>query len=477
EQSGLRRNILSWNGRFNVSGKSVLKTTFLYSDLFYETPGALTKTEFENNPRSARPSGGGFPSAVDAKASIQQKTFLAGLNYRHSFSDEFFYTATAYGMFTQLKNPAIRNYGKNEDPNVGGRAVLSYTKSFFNLVAGAELQQGFSSVTVYKNKGGNADSLQNLDELRIRQSLVFLQSRFEKSGWELTLGGSLNFLNLSFQRNYPLPVPTLKRKFSNEFAPRVALSKNWKRVILYTSVAKGFSPPTTSELLPSGSEINLALSPEQGINYDVGFRGRIENFSFDVNAFLFSLQNTIVQRRDAGGGDYFINAGKTSQKGIETSLSYPFLHSVAFARQSLLWLSHTWHQFRYKEFSQLTQNFSGKRLPGISPHSIASGIDVAVKNGLFANLTYYYNDPVPLNDANSEYADAYHLIHAKLGFEKRVTDQVQVRLSAGAENLLNTKYSLGNDINAFGGRYYNVAPGRSYYVSLRIQLMAKAHRP
>ena len=41
--SALKRNIFSWNGRYNFSEKHLLKTTFLYSHLFYETPGALTK--------------------------------------------------------------------------------------------------------------------------------------------------------------------------------------------------------------------------------------------------------------------------------------------------------------------------------------------------------------------------------------------------------------------------------------------------
>jgi iron complex outermembrane receptor protein len=29
--------------------------------------------------------------------------------------------------------------------------------------------------------------------------------------------------------------------------------------------------------------------------------------------------------------------------------------------------------------------------------------------------------------------------------------------------LLDEKYSLGNDLNAFGGRYFNAAPERNYF--------------
>jgi iron complex outermembrane receptor protein len=39
---------------------------------------------------------------------------------------------------------------------------------------------------------------------------------------------------------------------------------------------------------------------------------------------------------------------------------------------------------------------------------------------------------------------------------------------AGIDNLLNQKYSLGNDLNAVGGRYFNAAPGRNYFAGVRI---------
>jgi iron complex outermembrane receptor protein len=41
---------------------------------------------------------------------------------------------------------------------------------------------------------------------------------------------------------------------------------------------------------------------------------------------------------------------------------------------------------------------------------------------------------------------------------------------AGIDNALDEKYSLGNDLNAFGGRYYNAAMPRNYYAGLSITL-------
>ena len=44
---------------------------------------------------------------------------------------------------------------------------------------------------------------------------------------------------------------------------------------------------------------------------------------------------------------------------------------------------------------------------------------------------------------------------------------------AGADNLLDEMYSLGNDINAVSNRFYNAAPRRNYYVGLSIQWIKK----
>jgi iron complex outermembrane receptor protein len=174
--------------------------------------------------------------------------------------------------------------------------------------------------------------------------------------------------------------------------------------------------------------------------------------------------NTIVQRRDAGGGDYFINAGETRQHGIESYLNYTFWKKKK--KKGKAWISHTWHDFNYRSFIQLNQDYSGKQLPSVAPQVIASGLDLHFANGFQGAVTYYYSDGIALNDANSEFADAYHLVGLKTGFERSWNHHWKIIISVGVENILDEEYSLGNDINGFGGRYYNAAPGRNYYITV-----------
>ncbi len=459
-----KRFVTAWTGDFKTGAKSRMRTTILYGDLYYETPGALTLKEFEADPRAARPAGGGLPSAEVAKAAISQKGLLGGLSFDQEISASITNSLVVYGMFTDFSNPTIRNYSASKEPHVGGRTIFTMKKGAFIFSAGAEIQQNFTRVKTYSNKNGNADSLQLDDKIHTGHNFTFIQLRATMGKFEVLAGLSQNQSTIKYTRNIPVQ-PAFRQKFNIESAPRLALSWKLKDLNIYSSISKGFSPPSSNELLPSGNNFNHDLNAEHGLNYDAGLKGKIfKQLSFDINAFIFSLKNTIVQRRDASGADYYINAGSTKQHGVETSLTHPLFVSNKKISYSLAWISHTWHDFHYKDFKQLNNDFSGKQLPAVAPHIISTGFDITLLNGLLGSVSFYHSDKVPLNDANTEYARPYDLLNARLGYEWKMK-KASLRIIAGADNLLDETYSLGNDINAFGGRYYNAAPVRNYFIT------------
>ena len=76
---------------------------------------------------------------------------------------------------------------------------------------------------------------------------------------------------------------------------------------------------------------------------------------------------------------------------------------------------------------------------------------------------------MPVNDANTFFANAYHLLQVKLGKTFKLYKGT-FSVFAGADNLLNEVYSLGNDINAVGNRFYNPAAGRNFFAGARVSL-------
>ena len=472
DNSKLDRKVFTWDLNTSISDKGKIAAHFLWGDLFYQTPGALTKTEYLTTPTAARPRVGQTPGAAENKAAIYQKLFLAGVSFKQKFNEHWQNTTSFYGAATRLLNPTTRNYGRTSEPNTGGRSFFQYDKkigaaSKFNLVTGIEFQEGISSVRIYANKNGNTDTLQTDDEINNKVFFAFTQATLElPHSWFVTTGISLNSQHITITRLSTVPVKNQSRKYKNEPAPRIAVLKQLtKKLSAYGSVSKGFSPPTTAEILPSSGVISTDLNPEKGISYEAGFRGTFNNgrIYFDINAFRLGLNNTIVQRRDAGGADYFVNAGSTKQKGVESFVSWQVTSNPnQFLSNTKISLSHTWNDFKYKNFKQLTSDFSGKKLPGAAQHAVAAGISLETKPGIYAHINYYYSDPIPLNDANTEFASSYNLLGARMGWKKNLHPKVLMELFMAADNIFDVQYSLGNDINAFGGRYYNAAPGFNF---------------
>lgn len=481
KQTQMRRDIASWETQIKTSEKQTLHAYMLYGDLYYQTPGALTQTEYNKDPRQARPAVGTQPSAIQAQAAIFQKNFTAGFSNDYRFDEHWSNTTAVYGAYTDFTNPGIRVYEVRQEPHFGGRTVFQYKtdlgSSSLQVNAGAEAQRGFFETRDYANKLGVQDTLQTDDKLGNWQYLAFAQADLKLSGgWTLTAGASFNKTAVDITRISTRPPVTHPIRFDNKVAPRIALLKKIAPGIsMYASAARGFSTPTVQELEKTNGIVGPPLQPEDGIDYELGARGNLLNgkLFFDINAFYFHLNNTIVQRIDSFGVGYSINAGKTDQHGIESFVSYQLVdRSHGLFSNVRVWVSHTWHDFHYRNFLQDTTSFSGKRLPSVPPQTIVSGLDVLLQIGLYTNVTYTYTDHIALNDANTAFAGSYNLLGARLGYRK-VLGKLKLDLFTGIDNAFNIKYGLGNDFNAAAGRYYNASPGRNYYAGLSLNYALK----
>jgi len=475
QQSGMRRDIASWESVLKVNNKQTLHAYMSYSDLYYQTPGGLTLAQYNADPKQARPGAGSQPGAVQNKAAVYQKTFLAGFTNEYVLNDHWHNTTSLYGSYTDFINPGIRVYEYRKEPHFGGRSVFEYKKDIgktaFQLDFGTEAQKGFFNTRDYGNKFGVADSLQSDDNLNNWQYMFFAQANFElPHGWTVTAGVSMNKSSIQDVNLASRPSTTQERIFKNQLPPHIAVLKQIaKNVSVYGSVARGFSPPTVSEVLRSDGLFGTNLQPEDGMDYEVGIKGTLlhNKFYFDISGFIFDLKNTIVQRIDTNGVYYYVNAGSTKQNGVETYASYQLIDMPHdFISSAIVWGSYALHDFHYGNFKQLAADYSKNELPGAAPNVVVAGLDLVSKTGCYMNVTYNYTDKIALNDANAAYASSYHLLGAKLGYKKDFSKKIRAEIFAGADNIFNTKYSLGNDINAAAGRYYNAAPGRNYYAGL-----------
>lgn len=475
EQSAMDRETLLLTSSFYPSERSTIHANIMYSDLYYELPGGLTQEQYDKDPRQAR--GGMFGSVVQ-NASMNQKGVNVGLSQEYRFSDNWKNTTALYGLFRFRDHPFNTDYERNNNQEYGGRSRFVFHTNLgavgTTVTFGGEYQRGFEVSRTYDNNKGIPDSLRTDDEVLAKTGLLFSQAEFTlPGGWIATAALSLNDTRYEITR-LRQAVSGEAYQFSRDFkavlSPRIALLKRLsEQVSVHGSISSGFSPPSEEELLTSDGVLNQELEAEKGVNYEAGIRGYTlgRKLSFDVVAFHFRLRETIASRQDLSSIAVFRNVGATTQSGLETAVGYTLLEDVEQPVRLLkVWGSYTYSHFRFRDYQKDEADLSDNELTGVAPHTLTAGLDLATRFGVYLHLTANYVDEIPLTDENTVYADAYFVAGARLGWKRELGRHFRMDVFAGAENLTDQRYSLGNDLNAFGGRYFQPATARNYYGGL-----------
>ncbi|MEC3879706.1 TonB-dependent receptor [Parapedobacter sp. 10938] len=481
QHSAMDRKSIQTVQRWRYHANNELRLIGMYSDLYYDTPGGLTAAQFAEDPRLARPSTGAAPGAADQRASIRNQTVVGGLVHDAQISPKFRHVASVFGMHTDFRNPFITNYELRDEGNLGFRTYIDYTAGDTNTVrwrinAGMEWQLGNNHIANYDNNGGVRGDRQAIDALRSRQYFYFARVRADIwSRLVLEASASLNYYGYAFKSSFPVADPKYTaNRFDAEWMPRVALSYLFTPTLAWrASVSRGYSPPTIAEVRPSDKIINTALAAETGWNYETGARWQSPDrrFRADGSLFYYRMDDAIIRQLRDSGAEYFGNAGTVEQRGAELSVAAwlveprpnGWLHGIQLG--SNLTLS----KFRFGDYRVGDNDFTGNKLTGVPGSTVVSDLLVRLPFDIDAYLMHNYTASIPLNDANTVFADEYHLLQAKVSWEKSVGNRLTVQFFVGGDNLLSQQYSLGNDINAFGGRFFNAAAPRNFYGGLTIR--------
>lgn len=478
--SRLKRYFFQTQENWNYNSKGTLNFASFYSDLGYQTPGGLTAAQMQSNPQAARPATPFTPGAVEQKAGIYNKTFFGGLRNEYQLNPRWKHIFSISTIQTDFKNPFITNYEKRKEHSLALRTYFEYRnraaeKLKFQWNTGWEYQKTNSDIINYGNNKGTPTQVLAADGIDNQLQFFFTRLAFQNSThFKLEVSSSLNFANYSFRKLSESTSNSVSGRVNlkAQLMPRLALSYLINsNFVLRGIVSKGYSTPTAEEIRASDQKINTDLQPEYGWNYELGLRVRtpFEKVYLDVSAFDYHLKNAIVRRTNANDQDSYINAGGTYQKGLEMALNTQLLNqNVGLIRQIDWHSSLTFYDFKFGNYQVAGKDYSGHPLTGVPKTNINSNFTFDFKKQCNLLIIYQFNGKTSLNDAATVYANSYHLVTVK------ISKQIQIRkskfkFSFGVDNLLNQPYSLGDDLNAFGGRYFNPAAKRNYFGGLIFQ--------
>jgi iron complex outermembrane receptor protein len=475
EQSAMRRFNLLYQASFDFTQHQIYFLGWI-TDLYYQTPGGITLAQMQTNPQLSRQPTSTLPSAIQQKSSIYNKTIFAGLKDQWRIA-----TNTSLHSFitinnTQFENPFITNYEFRNETNasIGTKLILQSKNNALQWISGFEWLYNHSVVTDFGNKKGIPDTLQFNDHVNANQWSIY--SQLQQSYWNklhVSVGISMNQQLYQYQRVSDLLSVRQHKNTHLVPAPRISILYDLNySIAAYALGAYGFSPASLAELRPSDGNYYGDLAPEKGWNFELGFKGFLYHhlIQFDVAYYHFQLKDAIVRRNNSAGAEYFINAGSAMQQGIELAVKATVIKNhQGFFTNFAIWCSQSFQPYHFINYQQGNINYSGNMLTGVPRNIFVAGIDFLFLKKIKWNTSVNCVSRIPLTDANDAYADAYQLLQFKIEYPIRLPKWEAVFFT-GMDNALNQNYSLGNDINAAGKRYYNPAAERNFFAGIHFTL-------
>lgn len=446
-----------------------------------QNPGALTLLQFRANPRLADQ-----PSVNKAARKVVRQIQIGLSGERQLARDEI--SASAYFGGRSLYNPltfAVVDVGRRTYGASGRFAHLSPLANRANkLTAGFDLQAQNDSRRNFTNCNnapplvvatatcpavGAEEGTITLDQRELVSSAGAYVSDELRLTARLRLSGGLRGDNISFEVRDRLigtgnPDDSGRRTL-RALTPYLGLvSRIGASQALYANVASAFETPTATELgnHPDGSAgINQDLKPQKSTTYEAGYKGTVSDaLRYDLAAFVTRARDELVpfEIPASGGRRYFRNAGRTTRRGAELGVSVtkgPLLLSGAYS----------WSDFRFDRYVTGTTVFDGNRIPGLPMHraqvsATFSGRPLfVVAEGELASGAF-------VDDANSARAPGYGVLHLRAGTNELLGSPLS--LVAGVQNLFNRLYSPSLSVNAAGGKFFEPAAKRTFYLGAKI---------
>lgn len=457
-----QRQSVHFQSTFYVSPAREVHVQTLYGAIDYETPGGLTQLQMDQNRRQARPTTPTLPSAEQQRAGIAQNQLHLGISQKYRLNTRWQNETSFFLAQHRLRNPFITNFEMRDEQSFGTRSVWAWDPSQNVQVRfGGEWQQTYSTFDVYDNNRGVQGNRQTEDEVTSKQVLLFGQLDWSfLPKWKLTLGLGAHQQGYRFYRRQGAGQGRIDDQPSTPPTPRIALLREISPgQSVYASWSQGFSAPTVQEFI-SVLRPNQTFQPlrsEQGVSRELGYRGQWRGWNWDVQGYQFRLTDVLVRQVDQTGQEGFVNAGKATQHGLETLLKYtPRRWTKSFIQGSFQGINYT-----YDTYQIGGNDWSGNRLPSV-PARVGSVMGYHETSwGGFLWTQGQWVSETPLNDANTVWAEDFIQIQARLGYRWN-KGGFQAQAFIGGDNLLNQMYSLGNDANALGGRFFNPAAPRTW---------------
>ncbi|WP_073268354.1 TonB-dependent receptor family protein [Phytopseudomonas punonensis] len=236
----------------------------------------------------------------------------------------------------------------------------------------------------------------------------------------------------------------------------------------YVSVGKGFETPSQAELAYSqgNSGFNYGLEPSESTQYEIGLKARIAGET-RINAAIFQINTddeiAVLENRD--GRTSYQNAGKTLRRGFELGVDSQFAERWSAA------LAYTYLAATYDSRFAAGNNIidKGNNLPGVPRTTLFAEVAWKPVDGISTAVEGSYRSKVYVEDTNiQKAAPSYAVFNWRTRFEQNFGPW-KTHQTLRLDNLLDKQYVGSVIVGDGNNRYYEAAPGRSWYAGAGVE--------
>lgn len=450
-------------------GGGELGITLNHLNLDAENPGSIDIDSLRANPTAIR-----VPTYIANQTGKEVQQSQLGVTWVGMLSS-LDVEASAYGLTRDFHNPLPGDVVDVDRRAGGARLTLGGSTTSGNV--GLEIRGGADTDFMnddrreFGNSGGKPTDLRLNQTERVQGIGAFVQASLSFSE-RVSLMGALRYDKTDFEVDDLFPVDSANpddsgKRDMSEFSPTVGVHvQALPELGIFANYAESFETPTTVELgnrEGGAGGFNPDLEAMTGKTYEVGVRGSVRQVvTYEASYYHTRLENELIafEIASAPGLTYYRNAGSSDRDGAEVVLRVQ-AHELVSLQGTYNWVDAKFDS--YKDEAE-GYDYSGNTVPGLAPTQVQGSVRVG-PSAWFVEGGIEHTTEMEVNDANSGVpTDAYTLFDVRVGGSGLMLGQLELSPFAGVQNLTDETYVSSVAINAFGGRFYEPGPGRTFFV-------------
>lgn len=492
-----KKDFVNVIAEFQPKEKQILTAYVGFTNSYDERGGEQTIDQFE-----AKSDTGNF-EYIKRNGHSRLISYRAGVAHNYEFNNWLSNFTTVFGTGLISDVSSAGGWTDKLSLNYGTRSTFQTKFNLTNMIrltglTGFELQRQNASTIGYNMKASPFDATpatwtlgepywvinantSNVATVNSTSSYFTEWTLALPSDLSITAGVGMSRMKIHLEDRFnpatATKPATFDTSYKNMVSPHFAVNKVFnKKISVYASYSTGFKAPVSANFFvpiaavgpnPARAQVDSALKPEKGVQYELGTKGSLfaDKLFYELTFFnaIYTDKMTAIAVKNpndpAGTTLYTItaNGGKQDHKGIEVLLKYTaFQSEKGFLTLLRPFTNLTYSDFKYKDFvfHQLVGttkdsaiNYSGHPVAGVPKLTYNLGLDFGLKYGIYGNVTYAFRDKMSIVSTEEFYTKKYSLLNAKIGFKQTLAKKLDLDFFVGVNNITGTQYAIKVFVN------------------------------